>query len=40
MNAMARVKMNSTNEQPPNLKSLPIGRDIPESARITTNSEQ
>jgi hypothetical protein len=33
MNAMVRVKMNSRNEQPPDLKLLSVGDDAPESAQ-------
>jgi len=37
INAMARVKMNSRNEQPPNLKSLSVDDDASESAQAITN---
>jgi hypothetical protein len=33
MNAMARVKMNSRNEQPPNLRLLSVDDDVPESTQ-------
>jgi len=33
MNAMARVKMNSRNEQPPNLRLLSVDDDVPETAQ-------
>ncbi len=38
MDAMARVKMNSRNEQPPDLKLLSVDDNASESAQATTNS--
>ncbi len=35
MNPMARVKMNSRNEQPPDLKLSPVDDDASESAQTT-----